>query len=137
MPDDVPPPEWNKVDFRIEKTDDGTLTSFSDLKKYLEFDFISEEDARGVLEWFRVFYWLLVAAYQTWEVVELDQAIYLRDTYNDLAHAYQHVRQFVPEEKTILVPLNGVPDAIDAIKKAFADVWTSNYTGENNPLLEG
>jgi len=67
----------------------------------------------------------------------LDQAIYLRDTYNDLAHAYQHVRKFVPEEKTILVPLNGVPDAIDAIKKAFAGVWTSNYTGENNPLLAG
>jgi hypothetical protein len=50
MSADVPSSEASVVDFRIEKTADGILTGFSDLKKYLEFEFISEKDARGVLE---------------------------------------------------------------------------------------
>lgn len=136
MPADVPSSGWSAVEFLIEKTEDGTITSFSDLKKYPEIGFISEQDARGVLEWFRAFYGFLIGAYQTWEVVDLKQAIYLRDTYNDLAHAYTHVAQFVPEETTRLLPINQVPDSIDAIKRAFEAVWASNNTGEHNPLLE-
>jgi len=46
MPADIPSSETGAVEFLIEKTEDGIVTSFSDLKKYPEFEFISEQDAR-------------------------------------------------------------------------------------------
>lgn len=128
MPTDVPPSGSDAVEFVIVKSEDGTITDFSDLKKYPELDFISEQDARGLLEWFRAFYGFLVTAYQTWQVVDLSQATYLRDTYNDLAAAYTHVANFISGEKTKLVPINQVPDSIDAIRRAFENVWTQNNT---------
>ncbi len=131
------PSNWDgALEFLIQKDETGVITSFSDLTKYPTFVVINEQDARGLLEWFRAFYGFLVRAYNEWEVVELPQAIYLRDTYNDLATAYAHVAQFVPGETTRLVPINWVPDAIDAIKSAFQSVWLQNDTGEHNPLLE-
>lgn len=50
MPADIPPAESDAVEFVIVKSEDGTITDFSDLKKYPELDFISEQDARGLLE---------------------------------------------------------------------------------------